>query len=121
MYMECDELQSQLKESLLHALFEHVCSLASKNQIIVIPALVHFTDDNGNKLPEVIIVRRMYTEYKIYTDFPIKLLNLTPYKSIPTTKGSSLTFKYDCEKYFDSPSSGFIQFWLFKKPKESKK
>lgn len=118
MNIECDELQEQIKESLLHSLLNWVCDIATSRQIIVIPGLDKLAN---RKLPEVIKVKRLYTEYEIFTDFPVMLLGLTPNEPIPHSIGSPLTFRWEKGEYYDTDGVGLITVWLCKKPKKSKK
>lgn len=117
MYIECKELQSKLKESLLHGLLDHVCSIASRNKIIVVPGLRRFI---SGRLPETITVKRLNMEYTIYTDFPVDLLGLTPNVPIPYSVASPLYFHWDYGEYFDA-ETGYVAIWIFNKPKKSKK
>lgn len=118
MKIECEELQEEIKESLIHGLLEWVCDISSRRHIVVVPGLHKLVN---RELPEIIKVKRMTTEYEIYTDFPVKHLGLTPNVPIPSDISSLLYFKWNEGDYYDIKGSGSTAVWLLKKPKKSKK
>ena len=116
MEIKCEELQNEIKESLLHGLFNFVCDIAARNKIIVIPGLINLVE---KELPDKITIKRLYTEYTIYTDFPMELLGLE--KDSTLNLRSSLCFKWKKGEYSDAKGEGLMSIYLINKPKKNKK
>src|SRR5574344_2158262 len=113
MLISCEPLQEKIKETLLHGLFNWICDLAS-TKVIVVPGLTHMAKYAISE--EFITIKRMDSEYIIYTDFPLDILGKDP------TKGKSpLYFRWKPGEYENIYSEGSAAVWLLDKPKKSKK